>query len=119
MMARTVMKRKFHEEKKSREHRARDPQKISDVIADLFARRGYAQLHATEECQTAWASVVDGLAKFSRATEVKRGVLHVLVSNSVVMQELTFRKTELVGEIAKALPSHEIRDIRFKIAAIS
>ena len=96
----------------------RGPQKIGDVITDLMARRGYAQEAAHEECRRAWQETAGNLQKFSRATEVRRGVLQVLVSNSVVMQELTFRKQELVDAMALALPNHRIRDIRFRVGAV-
>lgn len=95
----------------------RDPQKIGEVLTDLLARRGYAQISAHEECQEAWQSVVGSMEKFSRATEVKRGVLQVVVSNSLVMQELTFRKPELIAAMAKALPTHKIKDVRFRVGA--
>lgn len=98
--------------------RPRDPQKIGDVITDLLARRGYAQVAAHEECQEAWRTVVGKMEKFSRTSEVKRGVLHVIVSNSVVMQELTFRKRELIQSMATELPEHKIKDIRFRVGAI-
>lgn len=97
----------------------RDPQKIGDVVSDLLARRGYAQVAAQEECNRAWSTVVGKLGKFSKATEVKRGVLQVIVTNSVVMQELTFRKPELITTISSELPNHQIKDLRFRVGVIS
>ena len=97
----------------------RDPQKIGDVVSDLLARRGYAQVEAQEECNRAWDRVVGKLGKFSRATEVKRGVLQVIVTNSVVMQELTFRKPELIATMSAELPNHQIKDLRFRVGVIS
>lgn len=83
-----------------------------------MARRGYAQLGANEECNNAWKEVVGKLEKFSRATEVKRGVLQVIVSNSVVMQELTIRKAELISAMVAKLPNHKIKDLRFRVGSI-
>lgn len=97
----------------------RDPRKVGDVISDLMAQRGYAQLATNQECQDAWRTVVGKLQHLSRATEVKRGVLHVVVSNSVVMQELTFRKQELIPALDAALPNHQIKDLRFRVGSIS
>lgn len=111
------MKRK--DEFSSKPKQRRDPQKIGDVLTDLLARRGYAQIGAHEECQEAWSKAVGALDKFSRATEVKRGVLHIVVSNSVVMQELTFRKAELISYLAESLPKHKISDLRYKVGKIS
>lgn len=96
----------------------RGPQKLSNVLADLMAQRGYAQLAASEECNAAWMTVVGSLDKFTKATDVKRGILQVLVSNSVVMQELTFRKPELLAAMTDALPNHNIKDLRFRVGSI-
>lgn len=96
----------------------RGPQKIGDLLPDLLARRGYAQIAVHEECQQAWSHAVGELDQFSRATDVKRGVLQVVVSNSVVMQELTFRKSDLISVLAKALPQHKIKDLRFRLGKI-
>ena len=93
----------------------RDPRKIADVLTDLFAQRGYAQVGASQDCQQAWARIIGDLAKFTHATEVRRGVLQVIVSNSVVMQELTFRKQDLITELGRALPHHQIKDLRFRL----
>ena len=98
---------------------SRDPQKLGEVLADLLARRGYAQLAIREEFDQAWSKVVGNLAKFSRPTEVKRGVLNVMVSNSVVMQELTLRKADLVAAIATELPDHNINDLRFRVGTLN
>ena len=45
-------------------------------------------------------------------------VVEVTVCNSAVLQELTFRKTELVKKIATALPDQKIRDMRFRIGTL-
>ena len=109
---------KHREQAKKDARKDRGPQKLSNVLAQLMAQRGYAQIGANEECKETWKSVVGKLEKFSRATEVKRGVLYVIVSNSVVMQELTFRKSELVAAMADALPNYKIKDLRFRIGSI-
>lgn len=95
------------------------PKKIGDVLTDLLAQRGYAQVASQEELQQGWSNTVGNLKKFTRAVEVKRGTLHVIVSNSVVMQELTFRKQELVGLMAEALPDHKIKEIRYRVGSVT
>ena len=97
----------------------RDPQALGDVLADLMARRGYAQVSAHEECRKAWEETVGNLTQFTRATELKRGVLQVVVTNSVVMQELVFRKSELLVAVSKKLTNHKIKDLRFRIGEIA
>ena len=101
-----------------RESAKRDPRRIADVLSDLLSQRGYAQVRTSEDCQAAWSKVVGDLSKFTFAGDVKRGVLQVTVSNSVILQELTFRKRELIEEVAQALPSHRIRDVRFRLGRL-
>lgn len=109
---------KRHSKEEATRARNRPPQKLSNVLTDLMAQRGYAQLAASEECNDAWRKVIGSMEKFTRATEVKRGVLQIIVSNSVVMQELTFRRPELVAAMSKALPNHKIKDLRFRVGSI-
>ena len=108
------MKPKYKPEERKRSA----PQKIGDVISDLMAQRGYAQIASRAELQKWWADVAGPLDKFTRAAELKRGVLHVIVSNSVVMQELGFRKQELIDSLNTAKPDQEIKDIRYRVGTI-
>jgi hypothetical protein len=45
--------------------------------------------------------------------------LEVFVANSVVLQELTFRKADLLRKLAEKLPQFKIRDLRFRSGAVS
>ena len=100
------------------------PKKIGDVITDLMAQRGYAQIASTAELRKWWTDALSGdsgpskLGKFSLPRELKRGVLHVMVSNSVVMQELAFRKQELIQALNQAKPEQQIKDIRYRLGSI-
>ena len=96
-----------------------EPQQIGEVLTDLLAQRGYVQVSSHEDCREAWRLAVGGLEQFSRATEVKRGILEIVVSNSVIVQELTYRKVELISVMAAALPKHNIKGLRFRVGKIS
>ena len=100
-------------------HHQNGPRKIADVLTDLFAQRGYAQIKSVDDCQEAWAHIVGDLKSCSHAGEVKRGVLQVMVSNSVIMQELTFRQDELVTELQHRLPQHRITSLRFRVGSVA
>lgn len=104
--------------KKKQEPKKSPPKKIGDVITNLMAQRGYAQLASTAELRRWWSEAVGKLEKFSRAKELKRGVLHVIVSNSVVMQELSFRKEEIIQSLTQSKPDQEIKDIRYRLGSI-
>ena len=95
------------------------PQKIGDVLAQLMARRGYAQEQLAGAYAEAW-SVAAGpvLAPHSLPGNMRRGVLEVTVRNSSTLQELMFRKHELLSELARVMPEKKIDDLRFRVGAI-
>ena len=96
--------------------RQRPVRKIGDVISNLFARRGYAQLQFRAELQQAWESAAgERLARHGRPLELRRGVLQIAVENSAAVQELTFQKAQLLSRMKQLLATEKIRDLRFKI----
>jgi predicted nucleic acid-binding Zn ribbon protein len=98
---------------------ARGPQKISEVLSGLLARRGYAQVQLASDYGQAWQEAAgEQFALHSRPGIVRRGVLEVAVRNSAVLQELTFRKKHLLQQLDRLLPQQNIRDLRFRVAAI-
>ena len=95
------------------------PQRIGDVLAELMARRGYAREQSFERYAEVWRRVAgDVLAACSRATQVRRGVLEVLVSNSTMIQEIAFQKSDLVKRLADALPEENIRDLKLRVGPV-
>ncbi|MCG8450707.1 MAG: DUF721 domain-containing protein [Pirellulales bacterium] len=98
---------------------AERPKRINNVIAQLVQRKGYAQARTAGECDAAWQAVVGEMAADTRMGNIRRGVLEVLVANSLVMQELTFRKEELLARLQEALPKMNIRQVKFRIGQIS
>lgn len=89
--------------------------RMGDVVSQLLARRGYAQETTAADVAAAWNAVVgDDAARQTRVGSIRRGTLEVVVANSAVSQELTFRKTQMVAELARRLPEHKIKSIRFR-----
>ena len=77
--------------------------------------RGYARQQEATAVADAWVAVAGPKAAArSRAGKVFKGVLSIFVDDATLIQELTFRKRNLVEELAKRLPDHRIRDVRFK-----
>ncbi|MCH2113406.1 MAG: DUF721 domain-containing protein [Pirellulales bacterium] len=109
-------------ERRRAQHRrwffARRPKRIDNIIAQLVQRRGYAQIRATGERETAWQAAAGAMAPSTRVGSLRRGVFEVLVANSLVIQELTFHKEELLARLQGALPEAKIKQIRFRIGDI-
>ena len=98
---------------------SRHPQAIAEILAGLLAKRGYARELGTEELSTAWKNAAgELLAKHTRVGEVKRGVLEIVVANSMFMQELTFQKQIVLDKLIALVPEQKIKNLRFKVGAI-
>ena len=56
--------------------------------------------------------------RYSRAGQLKRGTLEIVVANSTLIQEFTFQKTSILDTLNRLLPDHQIKDLRFRLGAI-
>lgn len=101
---------------------ARRPKRLDNVIAQLVQRRGYAQIRTASQREAAWkvALAQEGAERWAESTRVaglRRGVFEVQVANSLLMQELTFRKEPLLTRLQDSLPEDAIKQIRFTIGS--
>jgi len=97
------------------ERKKRYPRKIGSIVNQLMSRRGYAQVQTIGEMERVFKSVVgEELANTCRCGNVNRGTLEVAVSDSVSIQELSFRKRPVIKALQKEFPSSGIKDIRFR-----
>ncbi len=97
----------------------RGVQSIAAILGEVAAQRGFARQRSRQYLEDAWRTVAGELiAKYTRVGSVRRGVLEVLVANSVLLQELAgFQKHELVKKLQTTLGSGEVRDLRFRLDA--
>src|SRR3954454_12116942 len=78
---------------------------MRDVLSQLLAKRGYAQVQTAAGCTAAWNRAVgDKLAADTRPGNVRRGVLEILVRHSSAVQELAFLKTKIVKTLTQLIP---------------
>lgn len=111
--------RQLEAETPRRQIKIREPQRMANVLSQLLARRGYAQQQSLADQEDAWKNAVgEELARLTRPGLVRRGVWEVFVSNSTLLQELTFRKRELVAKVTASLPNHKIRDLKFRVGPV-
>lgn len=95
-----------------------DAQRMAEIIPQLLARRGYARESSSERFLEAWQQVAGPFGRASRPGRVNRGVLEIVVSNSTVLQELTFQKHRLVRLMRDLLTEQRIHDLRFVVGTI-
>jgi predicted nucleic acid-binding Zn ribbon protein len=94
------------------------PIPIGNVIADILTRRGLGRPQATIELEKIWSEVVgSAIAPMTRCGKITRQQLNIVVTNSTIMQELTFRKQEIIQELNKKIPDHSIKDIKFRVGS--
>lgn len=111
--------RNLHDDYRRKRIRIPAPRPMKDVLSQLLAKRGYAQVQTAATCDIAWREAVgQKLAADTRAGNVRRGVLEVLVRNSVAVQELGFLKVKIVKLLAKSIPEQQIRDLRFRVGTL-
>jgi predicted nucleic acid-binding Zn ribbon protein len=108
----------------SRSAFARRPKRLGNVIAQLVQRKGYAQIRTASAREAAWqAALAQHEARqwtdSTRVAGLKRGVFEVQVANSLLMQELTFRKEPLLESLRDALPEDNIKQLRFTLGSLT
>jgi predicted nucleic acid-binding Zn ribbon protein len=98
----------------------RGPRVLGEILSDLYALRGFAQLQASGELERAWNDAVGETAQAAtQVGRVRRGVLEVTVADSALLEELVaFRKSHLLAALQKQLPDAAIADIRFRIGQV-
>jgi predicted nucleic acid-binding Zn ribbon protein len=111
--------RNLHQDFQRKSVRIRPPKAMREVLSQLLAKRGYAQVQSASSCAAAWREAVgEKLAADSLPGNVKRGVLEVLARNSVSMQELSFLKVRIVKALTRLVPEQKITSLRFRVGTI-
>jgi predicted nucleic acid-binding Zn ribbon protein len=107
-------------EREQRRSYARRPKAIKDVLAQLITARGYGRIQATADFTAVWrAAAGETFAPYTLPGRLKRGVLEVTVTNSIVIQELTFQKEQILTALREKCPDANIRDVKFRIGTIN
>ncbi len=96
---------------------ARAPQQLSDLLSQVIALRGLACVRSNEELELLWVRVAgEKIARQTKVLGVKRGVLHISVTNAPLRAELTtFHKCFLLEALQKHERSQRICDLKFRL----
>lgn len=93
---------------------------IATVMKKLMAQRGYAAIQATNDLQEKWSEIVgEVLARMTCPGNISRGTLQVVVSDSGAMQELSFRKKQILAALKLKLPEAKVEDVRFRVGKVN
>lgn len=95
------------------------PRRVADAVNELLARRGYADVQSAASHADIWrAAAGSPLGEHSAAGKIRRGVLEVFARNSAIVQELTFRRKQLLADLARLGPDRKIRDLKFRVGPV-
>jgi predicted nucleic acid-binding Zn ribbon protein len=95
------------------------PKQIANVLSELIASRGYAQVQSNEDLSAAWGEAAGPLAKFTRAVGIRRGKLEVIATSSTLLQELRLQEHDLLARLGQLLPHERITGLKLKSGAIN
>jgi predicted nucleic acid-binding Zn ribbon protein len=102
-----------------RESKPREPRSAEVLISHIIARRGFTQQLFNDELHRAWSQAAGSeFAAKTTATRIRRGVLEVLVDSSPALQQLAFRKSELLERMQTAMPAAGLRGLVFRIGVV-
>ncbi len=94
--------------------------KVGSIVNQLMARRGYAQVTASEELQAIVRSAVGRpLGDSVEVGKVRAGVVQLFAADSVSLQELNFQKRKILKKIQADMPAANVTDLRFRIQSKS
>jgi hypothetical protein len=98
----------------------RGPKPLSEILGELFTARGYGQIRARAELETAWANAVgEPACRQTELGEVRRGVLNVTVAHPALLEELSaFGKAKILSALRTEAAATTIHDIRFRVGAL-
>lgn len=95
----------------------RNPTRIGEVLNELLARRGYAQVQAGERLAEAWSAAAGAeLSALTQPGAIQRGVLNVATTHTLAVQELQIRQAELLARLQELAPELGVRAIKAKRA---
>ncbi|MEO8268913.1 MAG: DUF721 domain-containing protein [Aureliella sp.] len=89
---------------------------IGSVVRRLLASSGYAETQGVAQLLEQWQQAVGPeLAKLSRPGNVARGILQIHVANSAVMQEVHFRKKQILTALQKVGSTSMITELKIRV----
>lgn len=94
------------------------PASLSDILSGLVSQFGIGRKREEDELETFWCEIAGELAEYSSVNTVRRGRLEVTVSDAIFVQELMFRKAELLQKLNEHFPDQNFEDIRFRVGNI-
>ena len=92
------------------------PTKFVQILSQLMARRGYAQVQSASEIRNLWKEIVPSrLADESYPGAIGRGKLHVTVTSSAILQELAMQEFSILAKLKQRAPHLRIKKLKMEL----
>ena len=99
------------------------PELLGEILSRLFTARGWGRRQDRLRLEQAWADSMAGCGlapEQTRVNSLRRGVLEVLVDNSVLLQELAhFHKRRLLEQMRGRISGTTINDLRLRAGVVN
>jgi len=97
----------------------REPAPLSEVLAKLLQRRGYARPLSLEQARAAWGRVAgDDLSERCRVAQFRDGILTMEVSSAALRYELeAFRGAALLSRLQADAEAPPVQRLVFKVSS--
>jgi len=100
-------------------HYARQPKPVKDIIAKLVMRRGLGRVLASAQLEEIWHQIVGrDVAAHSRPGQIRGGILEVIVTHSVLKQEMRYTEQQTLAQLRQHAPQLAVRGLRYRIGRI-
>ena len=92
---------------------------VKQALSELLTKGQFAARQQQQAVRNAW-KVAAGLelAQHSVPGKIRRGVLEVIVADSMVSQEITMRQRQIIQALKKTLPDFPIRSFRCRLGKL-
>ncbi|MDO4551381.1 MAG: DUF721 domain-containing protein [Planctomycetia bacterium] len=91
---------------------------LGDLIPDFMAKTGINRTRRQDDVAEKWLEIAADFRENTAYDGLRRGVLEILVSDALVIQELMFRKKEFLEKMREAYPKAKFQDIRFRVGRL-
>ena len=95
--------------------RRSNEQSLGEVISDFLKESGWQQKLDEVQIITEWDKLLGAtFGKYTNELFIQNRVLHIRLKSSVIRQELSYRKTDIVNQLNDAVGKVVINDIILK-----
>lgn len=102
-------------EKESGKRYCRVPEKVGEAVRDIMSAPGIRRMEFEWMLFSKWKEIAgEAIAEASTPVDIRDGVLHLRVDNSVWRTELHYMKADLIDKLNKIAGQRLISNILFR-----